>query len=144
MPDNIALNFQAHCDRLQEYVTAMKPGIPLTTKDGVLYQRKLWNCIQLTLRQENAEFISHYAELLRVVKEHRKTVFSERYVYRFFSELNLGAEELTNFKRLVNLLLCTCDISSRHLALKQIDMRTTLSSMTDEQQRQRLAAFYEA
>lgn len=145
MSDILALNFQAHCERLQDYVATMKPGVPMTAGQGVLYQRKLWNCIQLTLRQENSEFIRHYAELLRVVKEnrHRQGVFNERYVYRFFSELNLGAEELSNFRRLVNLLLCTCDIGSRHLALRQIDMRTTLAGIVDEQQRQRIASFYE-
>lgn len=137
------LNLQAHRERLQEYVTAMKPGRPLSISEGVTHQRRLWNCLVLTLQQKNEDFISHYAEFLGVIHTHRKTVFHERYIFRFMDELPLTADELSAFKRMLNLMLRTCDPSSRHVALRQIDLRTTLSTLNNEQQRQNVMSFYE-
>lgn len=137
------LNLQAHRERLQEYVAAMKPGRPITVSEGITQQRKLWNCLILTLQQKNEDFVSHYAEFLNVIHTHRQGVFHERYVYRFMSELPLTVDELSTFKRMLNLLLRTCDPRDRHITLRQIDLRTTLSSLHNEQQRQNVMSFYE-
>ncbi len=121
----------------------MAPGKPINTADGVNMQMMLWNTIKQMLNREGSEFVLHYSEFLRFIREHRKGAFSERYLYRFFEYLRLSSEERANFERLLNLMVITCDPAMRQLALRQVDLRSSLAGLPSEAQRQKIAAFYE-
>lgn len=143
LPPAAQINFQAHQERLNQYVTRMAPGVPITTQEGVNMQMLLWNTIKQMLNREGSEFVLHYSEFLRYIREHRKGAFAERYLYRFFEHLRLSATERTNFERLLNLMVITCDPAMRQLALRQVDLRSSLAGLTSDSQRQKIAAYYE-
>ena len=143
LPPAARINFETHQQRLQDYIDKMAPGKPVSTQDGIAAQMGLWNLIKLMLTRESNEFVLHYGYLLNTIREHRRGVFSERHLYRFFEHLKMSAEDRTNFTRLLNLMVTTCDPSMRQLAMRQVDLRTALSGLRSESQRQRVAAFYE-
>lgn len=143
LPPAARINFETHQSRLKDYIDKMTPGRPVSTQEGTSAQMGLWNLIKLMLTREGSEFVLHYSHLLETIREHRRGAFSERYLYRFFEHLKLSAEDRTNFTRLLNLMITTCDPSIRHLAMKQVDLRTALAGLRNEGQRQRVAAYYE-
>lgn len=129
--------------RLTAYSEMMAVGRPTTVEEGSLQQLNLWNTVKWVLGLEGGDFVRCYSKLLEFVLENRKGIFSERYAYRFFDSLKMSSSERKNFERIMNLLLTTCDPKTRALAMKQIDMRSTLSGLTDPLMQQRIAGFYQ-
>lgn len=142
LPPTALINIQAHNDRLEEYVRVMAPSRPTSSKEGAAAQRMLWHAIKLMLTRDGNEFVHHFSETLRVIRENRKGAFSERYVYRFFDQLDLPADDRRNFERMLNLMLHTCDPTTRMLSMRQVDLRSSLSGLRDERQRQKVSAYY--
>lgn len=129
-------------ERIGDYVSHMQPSKPISSEEGVRQQTALWNAIKYVLGKTEGEFVAVYARLLEHVLEHRKTVFNERYVYRFFEHLRLSPNERRNFERMVNLMLATCDPKSRRLSLRQVNLPTTLAGFADNALQQRVIGFY--
>lgn len=128
--------------RIDAYVTAMNPATPVSTEEGVRAQTALWSIIRHVLSKTDGEFVVLYAKLLENVLTYRRTVFNERYVYRFFEHLRLSPNDRRNFERMLNLLLVTCDPKSRRLALRQVNLNTTVSGFADNNVQQRIIGFY--
>lgn len=136
-------NMMALQERLARYIETMAPGKPVDEELGGQMQMSLWSTIKFVLDKSGSEFVSLYSELLRIVHEHRKGVFSPRYVFRFAGSTRLNQNERRNFERMMNLIMATCDPSSRMIALRQINMHTTLSGFAHEpKKQQRIAGFY--
>lgn len=129
-------------ERLTQYITEMKPGRPIDSKHGAVMQTTLWNAIRFVLGHDGSTFVALYSELLKTIAEHRRGVFDERYVYRFFSDLRMSSPERRNFERMLNLLLCTCDPRTRHLGLKQVSLRSVLAGL-DSKVQERVAGYYQ-
>jgi hypothetical protein len=143
LPPAARINFETHQQRLQDYIDKMAPGRPVSTQEGTSAQVGLWNTIKLMLTREGSEFVLHFGYMLDQIRQHRKGAFGERHLYRFFEYITLSPDDRTNFTRLLNLMVTTCDPSMRQLAMKQVDLRTALSGLRSEAQRQRVAAYYE-
>lgn len=138
------LALQALKDRLDEYVTKMAPGRPISSDDGAFQQRQLWHgVVNHLLKQTPQVFLVGWAEFLKVVLENRKGCFSPQYLHRFQDSVKLTMVERRNLQRLLHLAYVTCDPSARRLSLKQVDLNHILSTLSDEGQRQKLIAFYE-
>jgi hypothetical protein len=135
-------NLAALVDRLDDYVSAMGPGMPVDPRQGGSRQAALWNLIKGVLRAKPEEFTLQYSELLAVIHRHRTTVFSERYAFRFFNELKLASTERVNFERVLNVLLATCNPQTRRVAFRQVDIKNSLRSMNDEALIERVLAYY--
>lgn len=129
-------------DRLDAYVVDMAPAKPITIDKGAASQLGLWRAIQFVMQKTGSEFNSLWDTLLLYVRNNRKTVFNEKYVFRFFAEVRMSKEERQCFQRLIYLMLRTCDPGTRALALKQIDFSATLSRVTDNAARQRITGYY--
>lgn len=142
LPETAHINFEAHKERLEGYATAMAPGKPVSVQEGVNFQMQLWNAIKMMLNCEGNEFVLHYSEMLRVIKENRKKAFSERHLYRFMEHVRMTSDDRTNFMRLLNLMLTTCDPQMRALSMRQVDLRTSLAGLRSESQRQKIQAYY--
>lgn len=142
LSDQAQVNVQAHMQRLEEYVKVMAPGRPTSTVEGAAAQRTLWHALKLMLTRDGNEFVHHYSETLRVIHENRNGCFHARYVFRFLDSVNLTPSDRNNFERLLNLMIRTCDPATRQLAMRQVDLRTSLSGLSDERQRQKVVAYY--
>lgn len=129
--------------RLNEYIAEMAPGKPVTVERGGQLQASLWAAIRFVLNKSGSDFVMLYAELLRIIAEHRRTVFHPKYVYRFMSTLPLSNPERKNFERVLNLLMMTCELSTRRYAFKQVDLKSSLAGFADHNILARVASFYE-
>lgn len=135
------INVQAHLQRLQDYVEKMAPKRPISTVEGAGMQRMLWQSIKQMLQRDGNEFIHHYSETLRIINENRNGCFHPRYLFRFLQEVNMPANDRSNFERVLNLMLRTCDPATRSITMRQVDMRSSLAGL-DDRQREKVAAYY--
>lgn len=131
---------------MREYVDAMRPGRALRENEGAMNQVKLYRTVQMVLRQKGSNFQRAYGFLLNFVHEHRKSVFNEMYVFRFFDSRemrsSLPSGERRRFERILNLLLTTCNPSTRAKSLEQVDIDATMESFKDPEMHQRVLGFY--
>ncbi len=141
-PSTTDINSQSLADRLAEYANVMAPPKPVASPAGVQAQTGLWRTIQFVLRTKDAEFIALYSQRLAFVLEHRKKLFHELYVFRFFDELKLPRVERKAFERMVHLMITTCDPRTRQFSLKQVNLPGILDAMPDHLAAQRLQGFY--
>ncbi len=130
-------------DGIDEYLAMMKPGRSHSGNEGVVAQTKFFRLIQLVLRQEGSLFYKLFGELLTAVKENRKGAFSERYLFRYFEQITLPINDRKNFERMLNLLITTCEPSTRAHALKQVDLQGTMEGFKDHEMEQRVEGFYQ-
>lgn len=129
-------------ENLEEYITRMKPGKAHTGNEGPVAQVKLYRTIQTVLRMEGSAFIKAYGYLLKVVNDHRKDVFDDRYLFRYFDALTLTNPERRNFERILNLLVTTCEPKLRSKAIKQVDLDATMEGFRNPEMHQRVVEFY--
>lgn len=127
---------------ISDYAAGMMPACPVSEIEGARFQLKLWRAVEQVLRSPAELFHVHMNTFLEEMRKHRKTVFNEKYAFRFFHRVELPETSLKSFERLMNLFINTCDPASRAHSLKQIDMEKTLEKITDEEIRQRIFAFY--
>lgn len=136
-------------DALTAYVTELAPSRPVEPVVGARYQVQLWRAIQHVLALEGSAFVKQWSALLAFVDANKLTsngrpgVFSAGYAFRYFSEVKIGASDRRNFERMLNLITITAERRTRQLALKQVDMKATLSGFNDEAIRQKLIGFYQ-
>lgn len=115
--------------KLVSYADKMKPGRPISPEECGIQQWILWNTIREILSLEGPEFTQTYAMFLDFVNEHRRGAFSETHVYRSLNNSRMASEEGRIFQRVMNLILATCNRSTRHLGLKQVNLNTTLRGL---------------
>lgn len=127
---------------LSQYAEHMMPGVPHPQGEGPQAQALLWRTIQSVLRQEGGEFTSAFTILLSFVHEHRKTMFNEYYVFRYFDQLSFSSEERKTFERFLNMLITVADPATRHLGLRQVDLNETLKGFADGNVQQRVAEYF--
>lgn len=128
---------------LNQYVAKMRPGIDMTPAEGAVQQKALWRNLKTMLeRSTDDEFPGVYSATLAIFKEHADTVFSDRYVMRFMSDVQLDKDEIFAFQAIVNLINKTADPKDRAAMLRQVDMSRTLSRSFSEAARQRVLAYY--
>lgn len=137
--DPVTMAFHA---TMKEYVDRMRPGVAHGESEGAMLQVKLYRTIQSVLRQKGAAFNKLYGELLSVVNANRNGCFNERYLFRYFTTVNLPAPERKNFERILNLIITTCDPATRTVASKQVDIDATMEGFKDSEMHQRVIAFY--
>lgn len=128
---------------LREYAKDMAPAKPVSEAVGAGHQLKLWRAIEQVLNSKGEFFHLHLNTLMEEILKERKSAFNEKYAFRFFHRVELPANNLKSFERLLNLFINTCDPKGRSHALKQIDMEKTLEKIPNEEIRQRIFAFYQ-
>lgn len=128
--------------QMEQYLAAMKPGIPVDQHLGGRHQIALWRAIQGVVERSGDEFQQAYTLLLAYFEEFKNDAFHEHYVFRFAESVTLSAEELASFQQVLNLLKLTCSPIGREQSLRQVDLGRTLRNNISEQARQKILGFY--
>ena len=128
--------------QIEQYITAMQPGKPMTSEVGARNQIALWRTIFNCIERTEEEFHKIYSLLLAYFEQYKDGVFHERYVFRFAEMMTLPPEELATYQRTINLIKITCSPLGRNQSLKQVDLSRTLKDVFSEPGRQKLLTFY--
>lgn len=142
-PTNKSATFLHIEERLNDYIEKMQPGKGHPENVGPTLQEGLYRTILTILRIETEEFNTLFSYLLSVVNANRSTVFHEKYAMRYHNKLKLSNQERKCFERIMNLLLTTCNPSTRAQFKKQVDIPATMATFKDQKMSQRVLAFYE-
>lgn len=127
--------------RMDNYVQSMGPRCPITTTEGAIHQRNLYNTYLLALGAGNGDHRLAIEVILMYFFEHRNGALSERMAFRFIDVARLLPEAALSFQRLTHLFIKTADGSSRRAALRSIDMRQVVEKLSAQQQ-QMLLDYY--
>jgi len=128
---------------LEIYISKMKPGAPVTSSEGARHQYVLWKTITALLVEIPAdEFKKLWNILLAYFNEYDKTVFGDRYVFRFSEFWSWPEDELSAFQRILNLIKLTANANNRAANIKQVSMERTLDGWFSEEARSRIMSFY--
>ena len=128
--------------QLEQYIAAMKPGMPVEAAAGSRNQTSLWRIIQTVIDRSGDEFTSLYTLLLAFFEAYKDDAFQERYVFRFAENITMPADELATYQQMINLIKLTCSPKGRDVALRQVDLGRTMKSNISEAGRQRVLGFY--
>ena len=128
--------------QLEVYAENMAIGKPIIPKEGGMHQYGLFKLIKTILDTEDqAEFTTKWNTLLNFVKNNKTKVFSESYVYRFPDQWPGSDNEFTNFRRIIMVIIVTCDNTTRSANLKTLSMEKALEGFT-EKQKNRVIVYY--
>lgn len=128
---------------LEQYLSDMKPGVPVSGVEGARLQYSFWKVISgLIETSPKEEFTVLWNILLMYFNEFQDSGFGDRYVYRFSEFWAWSESDLNAFQRVVNLLTLTRDPSKRAEGIKQVDLNRTLAVGFSEEAIQRLVGFY--
>jgi len=127
---------------LQNYMSRMKPGMPVNESEGAQAQFVLWNLFITVIERTTENFNDSLAIILAFFDKFKDGVFNERYALRFMEHVKLDASQRTSFAALINLFRLTADPQSRKAALAQVDLKRTLDKNFSEKGRQRVIQFF--
>lgn len=92
-------------DTMEDYMQAMKPGLPVTDEQVIQHQTTLWRLIQRVLNDEDQDSTKAGLDaLVAYFTEYRKTALAEVYVFRGAELLTLPAEQTQAFHAALNVL----------------------------------------
>ena len=128
--------------QLEQYIAAMKPGMPVEIAAGSRNQISLWRTIQNMIERSGDEFTNLYSLLLAYFEAYKDDVFHEIYVFRFAENTTLPPDELDSYQQMINLIKLTCSQKGRDVALRQVDLGRTMKSNISESGKQRVLGFY--
>lgn len=133
-------------NRLNTYVSRMKPGAPQTEKEGVQNQIQLYRLIQEITKLDPIEFKIAMDALLDIIYENRAGAFSDLYTLRYFEALTprLTDKQVIDFSRMLSLFTTVGHRTNRSAAAKQVDLALALAYMPNAEARQKMAAYFEA
>ncbi|WP_368874888.1 hypothetical protein [Proteus mirabilis] len=133
-------------NRLNTYVSRMKPGAPQSEKEGVQNQIQLYRLIQEITKLDPIEFKIAMDALLDLIYENRAGAFSDLYTLRYFEALSprLTDKQIIDFSRMLSLFTTVGQRTNRSAAAKQVDLALALAYMPNAEARQKMAAYFEA
>jgi hypothetical protein len=128
--------------RLNEYMEAMRAGLPVDVEEGKAWQKVLYRTLMNVIHNsDDAEF----SVLLKIILDqfvvHKDGVFHPSHSMRFAEHIELNEAERATFFNLVDLLTISADAKGRELRLRQVDLNKSLTSEFTEQGKQRIRAF---
>lgn len=130
--------------RLDEYVKAMAPGVPMTPEQGARHQRALFTTLKMAMNLEGRAFNDAWKNILAKVNEFRKGAFHEKYAMRFLDTRHTGlsVEESRSFQDILHLALNTADPASRQLNLKSLSLESVASQFSIDNLHDKFVGFY--
>lgn len=129
---------------VEQYMTRMAPGLPMSGDEGARHQHALWKVIQgLVERAPQDQFRRLWNILLGYFEENKDGVFGDRYVFRFAESWHHSEAELSAFQRILNVIKLTSNANERSKGLRQVDLGRSLETGFTEEARQRLLTFYQ-
>lgn len=116
---------------LNGYVEGMATNRPLESGEVRQRQMELRSILDTTLSIDGEDFSDAMALVIGVIRDNRKGVFNERYVFRGFPELQLPHEALRLFENKVTLFLAAADCQNPADVSKSIDLRVLCRDITN-------------
>lgn len=138
-PDMLALQRD-----LSNYTAQMMPAIRVPPGVGPAMQLTLYRAVMRVAGIKGDKFTPLWTAILAYAYEHRNDLWSERYINRFISDMNIPIVDIRNFEKLRHLISMTADPQSRAVAVKNIDFQTLMRFMPNPQVQQNLLGFYTA
>lgn len=132
---------------INEYVTAMSPGVPYEPKSMVKHQARLLRTIRTLINLDYVQFERGMDYLMFIIKEHRAGCFSDMYIRRvdhLLTTTGITSDEVRQFDRLLSVLCTIGRASNRANALTQVDLSLGLALVPTETARQNLGAYFSA
>lgn len=130
--------------KLGGYIDDMQPHLAQTEASLQKSQLKLRGVINNVLGLGDSQFNDGMKFLVKAVRDHRKTVFSETMVFRGFDRLRIGRGERQKLETLISLLLATADVKNPKDVKKSVDMKVVYRFVSDNDQQQKLQSYYGA
>jgi hypothetical protein len=129
-------------ETLDNYVTRMAPGVPITEVAGAKEQYSLWKAIKTVVEGKPQDFKQLWNIILAYFNEYENSTLHDKYVFRFSSSLNMEKSEIDAFYRILNLIKLTANPGNRASGLKQLSLNKTLEIGFSEEGKQRILSFY--
>ncbi|SAK83924.1 hypothetical protein AWB81_04252 [Caballeronia arationis] len=136
IPAKIVLN------TINEYLDKMKPGMPISVKDGTQQQVNFYQALISAINNLEADFRPTLTAILALFHHHREGALRETHVFRFVQHVPLSKEHRKGFEKIVTLLKTLADPKSRQAVLKQVDFQPLLAYGLTEKGRTRLTAYF--
>jgi hypothetical protein len=136
IPAKIVLN------TINEYLDKMKPGLPISVKDGTQQQVNFYQALISAINTLEADFRPTLTAILALFHHHREGALRETHVFRFVQHVPLSKEHRKGFEKIVTLLKTLADPKSRQAVLKQIDFQPLLEYGLTEKGRTRFTAYF--
>jgi hypothetical protein len=136
IPAKIVLN------TINEYLDKMKPGMPISVKDGTQQQVNFYQALISAINTLEADFRPTLTAILALFHHHREGALRETHVFRFVQHVPLSKEHRKGFEKIVTLLKTLADPKSRQAVLKQIDFQPLLEYGLTEKGRTRFTAYF--
>jgi hypothetical protein len=136
IPAKIVLN------TINEYLDKMKPGMPVSVKDGTQQQVNFYQALISAINNLEADFRPTLTAILALFHHHREGALRETHVFRFVQHVPLSKEHRKGFEKIVTLLKTLADPKSRQAVLKQVDFQPLLQYGLTEKGRTRLTAYF--
>ena len=133
--------------RLQGYMVAMDPKLPMDPATGVPHQKTLYRTLTWVINSSpDEDFIKALSIILDQWAQNATGVFHESAVNRFPEHITLSDEERATFFQLLNLMSIGADSKGRQVRLKQLDFNRMFATIPldqiSEQGRQRILGFF--
>lgn len=128
-------------DTLERYEKMMKPKTPVNALVGAQQQTALYQ-IMVRVAQSQTEFTKNWELILSQFNKNPNNVYAMNYVARFLDKMNVTKNDIELFKRLLNLILLTCNPETRAENMKKVSLEKTLKGVTSDTIRANLNNFY--
>jgi hypothetical protein len=127
---------------IKEYLLAMKPGKPLTVKQGTAYQVSFYNALLTAINKIEKDFRPTMQSILALLHAHKDGAFRETHVFRFIEHVQLSSEHRMGFRKITTLLKTLANPATRQDLLRQMNFDPLLKYGLTERGRTKLAAFF--
>ena len=129
---------------IARYMRDMKPTAIMNGKIGAKHQKKLRKTFidLLEVDGERFQIIMDWTIDAITLSRINNGAFSDRYVMRFVSMIDLLPTQLNLYKRLLNLFLVTADINDKRLIKSRVDISYIINSITSPEIQNKILRYY--
>lgn len=129
--------------RLEDYIVAVKPGMPIEIPDLLRQQKALYRIVMAFVENPEPTFAGPWNALLYLFNKHASGALGGHHPFRMLEQLDITPEEFATIQRIINLLQLTCNVQSRDVAMRQVSLDKTLSYPVSAQARRNIITFYQ-
>lgn len=134
----------AFINELNAYANAMHAQSGIDSNQGGLKQYELWQTVKSIIAPDDGQeaFNARWNMLLDFVKQYIGSVFSETQLFRFPDSWYGTTTEFNAYRRLLYLIMRTCDPVTRKENLRYIVLDIALSEGFTEPEKNKISNFY--
>ena len=132
--------------RVVSYMQVMAVNRPVTPAEAGHQQKQLFATLMLLLAVKRERFALMMGWFLKVVQTSRSEggVFSDRYIARYYGQIDLPADRFRAYSRLLNLLLIASGVSDKTILARRVDLDALLESFQDKEIKEKLLLYFGA